>query len=190
MSRRTIPGMSDIVDFYRGTGTDHRGRTIDQVWAFDHDELERIHDFIQWLFPTDRPSAFNAWAPVLTAESIAALRGLPDLRPRVERSLDVMLDFYGLRRHDGSTVTIEPFVTLEARGPRWWGAGNHNHLRLTRIITSLGLLGLPDEAVALERALQAIRRERRTGISDETARYWAAAAAAARTEPPEGSTPR
>jgi hypothetical protein len=183
--------MDDIVDFYRGTGTDHRGRTIDQLWAFDHDRLERVHDFIQWLFPTDRPSAFNAWAPVLTAESIAALRGLPDLRPRVERSLDLMLDFYGLlRRRDGSTVTIEPSAALDERGPRWWGAGNHNHLRLTRIIASLGLLGLADEAAALERALQAIRTEHRTGISDETARYWTAAAGSARTEPLEGSTPR
>ena len=183
--------MADIVDFYGGTGADHRGRTIDQLWAFDHDELERVHDFIQWLFPTDRPSGFNPWAPMLAAESIAGLHGLPDLRPRVERSLDLMLDFYGLRRHrDGPTVVIEPSPAIDTRGPRWWGAGNHNHLRLTRIISSLGLLGLADEAVALEGALQRIRTERKTGISAETARYWAAAAANARTEPLEGSTPR
>jgi hypothetical protein len=183
--------MNDIADFYRGTGTDHRGRTIDQVWAFDHRDLEGLHDFIQWLFPTDRPSGYNPWAPVLTAESIAALRGLPDLRHRVERSLDLMLDFYGLRRkRDGSTVAIEPSSTLEHRGPGWWGPGNHNHLRLTRIIASLGLLGLVDEAVALEGALQGIRTEHRTGISAETARYWAAAATHARTEPLEGSPPR
>ena len=183
--------MDDIVDFYRGTGTDHRGRTIDQLWAFDHGQLESVHDFIQWLFPTDRPSAFNPWAPVLTAETIAGLRALPDLRPSVERSLDVMLAFYGLRRQrDGSSVAIEPSDTLDERGPRWWSAGNHNHLRLTRIIASLGLLGFAEEAIALERALQAIRTDRRTGISAETARYWAAAAADARTEPLEGSTPR
>ena len=183
--------MDAIVDFYRGAGTDHRGRTIDQVWAFDHDELEGVHDFIQWLFPTDRPSGFNPWAPVLTASSIAGLRALPDLRPRVERSLDRMLDFYGLRRERrGSTVVIEPSPAIAARGPRWWSVGNHNHLRLTRIIASLGLLGLSAEAVALEGALARIRTEYRTGISAETARYWAAAAANAGTEPLEGSTQR
>ena len=183
--------MDDIVDFYRGSGTDHRGRTIDQLWTFDQDELEGVHDFIQWLFPTDRPSAFNPWAPVLTAESILGLGALPDLHPRMERSLDLMLAFYGLQRHrDGPSPVIEPAPTLQARGPRWWGAGNHNHLRLTRIIASLGLLGLVDEAVALERALQGIRTEHQTGISAETARYWADAAANTRTEPLEGSPPR
>jgi hypothetical protein len=183
--------VGDIVDFYRGTGTDHRGRTIEQVWAFDHDELEGVHDFIQWLFPTDRPSGYNPWAPVLTAESIAGLRALSDLRPRVERSLDLMLAFYGLNRtREESTVAIEPSSALDTRGPRWWGAGNHNHLRLTRIIASLGLLGLAEEAAVLERALQAIRSDYETGISAETARYWAAAAANARAQPLEGSPPQ
>ena len=183
--------MDPIVDFYAGNGTDHRGRTIEDVWAFNRDELEGVHDYIQWLFPTDRPSSFNPRAPVLHADSIGELRALPDLATRVQRSLDLLLEFYGLRRRiDGSTVVIEPSPTLDERGPRWWGAGNHNHLRLTRIISSLGMLGLDAEAVALERVLRCIRRDHRTGISEETARYWAAAAANARTDPRNGSTPR
>lgn len=185
------PTMDQIIDFYAGTGTDHRGRTIDDIWAFDHDQLERVHDYIQWLFPTDRPSGYNPWAPVLDAGSVRALRALPDLSTRVGRSLDLMLDFYGLRRQaDGSTVRIEPSTTLEERGPHWWRAGNHNHLRLTRIISGLGLLGLVPAAIALEGVLQRIRREQSTGISDETARYWTAAAATARSDIHNGSPPR
>jgi hypothetical protein len=183
--------VTSIVEFYAGTGTDHRGRTIEDLWAFDHDQLERVHDYIQWLFPTDRPSGFNPWAPVLDAVSIGALRALPDLSTRVQRSLDLLLEFYGLRRHgEGSAVRMEPSTTLDERGPRWWGAGNHNHLRLTRIIASLGLLGLGPAAIALDGVLQRIRREHQTGISDETARYWSAAAATARTDSPSGSPPR
>src|SRR5258705_7451424 len=109
--------MDRIVDFYAGNGTDHRGRTIEDVWAFDRDELEGVHDYIQWLFPTDRPSGFNPWAPVLDADSIGELRALPDLSTRVQRSLDLLLEFYGLqRRIDGSTVVIEPSPTLDERG--------------------------------------------------------------------------
>jgi len=166
-----------IVEFYRGTGTDHRGRTIDDVWAFDHAALESVHDYIQWLFPTTRPSGFNRWAPVLDGSSIAELRAMPDLAPRFQRSLDLLLDFYGLERVvDGDTVAIHGARTLDDRGPRWWGTGNHNHLRLTRIIDSLRLVGLVAEAQALEQALRDVRARHRTGISNETARYWAAAA--------------
>ena len=55
-----------LVGFYRGTGPDTAGRTINEVWAFDHDQLERQHDYIQWLFPTDQPSEFTPDAPLLT----------------------------------------------------------------------------------------------------------------------------
>jgi hypothetical protein len=170
--------MEPIVNFYRGTGTDARGRTVDDVWGFDHDRLETVHDYIQWLFPTDRPSAFNPWAPVLDDQAIADLTASPEIRDRLLRSLDLMLDFYGLSRVAGPKgVTVAPSPTIDERGPRWWGAGNHNHLRLTRIITSLRLLGLGPEAIALRDALDRLRHERRTGISEETARYWEAAAA-------------
>ena len=168
--------MDGVVGFYEGTGTDQRGRTLEDVWAFDDHQLEAVHDIIQWLFPTDRPSAFNAWAPVLDERSIAELRANPDVPGRLRRSLDRMLLFYGLERSTDGPVEIHPADSIEIRGPRWWGRGNHNHLRLTRMIMSLGLLGLGDEARALERALQHVRADRATGISDETARYWAAAA--------------
>ena len=169
--------MEPIVGFYRGTGMDHRGRSLDDIWTFSFADLESVHDFIQWLFPTAKPSAFNPWAPVLDERTIAELRALPDLRDRLRRSLDVMLAFYGLERSAGAeSPVIRAATTIEDRGPRWWGAGNHNHLRLTRIIDSLRLLGLGGDAVALERCLQALRREHATGISDATARYWAAAA--------------
>jgi hypothetical protein len=173
--------MAAIVDFYRGTGTDHRGRSLEGVWSFSFAELEAVHDFIQWLFPTAKPSAFNPWAPVLDERSIAELGAIPDLTARLHRSLDLMLAFYGLERSTaGNEPAIHDASTIEERGPRWWGAGNHNHLRLTRIIDSLRLLGLGGDAAALERCLQALRREHTTGISEATARYWAAAAGSTR----------
>jgi hypothetical protein len=172
--------MAPIVEFYRGTGTDHRGRTLEDVWAFSFAELESVHDYIQWLFPTVKESAFDPWAPALDDETIRSLRAIPDLTDRLQRSLDVMLTFYGLERAPGvagSGAQLREAASIEERGPRWWGAHDHNHLRLTRIIDSLRLLGLLDDAVALERCLQELRRRHATGISETTARYWAAAAA-------------
>ena len=60
-----------IVRFYRGTGFDARGRSLDEVLAWDDERLEDVHDYIQWLFPLDEPSQFTPHAPLLTAESLA-----------------------------------------------------------------------------------------------------------------------
>jgi hypothetical protein len=62
--------MSAITSFLEGTGADHRGRTLAEVIAFEDDELEGIHDYIQWLFPLPEVSAFNPFAPVITSSDI------------------------------------------------------------------------------------------------------------------------
>jgi hypothetical protein len=170
----------EIVKFYRGGGRNGAGRTIDQIWAFSAPQLELTHDFIQWLFPLRDRSAFVPGAPTLTDATVAAFRESDELRAGLGRSLDVMLAFYGLRRDVDASgdVSIEPARELSIRGPQWWTAGNHNHRRLTRIISSLSILGLEPEARALEACLERIRRQNDTGISDETARYWARAVTA------------
>lgn len=42
---------SQIFDFFRLAGHDHRGRSLPAIRRFSLDELERQHDYIQWLFP-------------------------------------------------------------------------------------------------------------------------------------------
>ena len=59
---------SRILNFYMGTGTDQSNRTIHDVWNFSNSKLEKVHDYIQWLFPTSIKSKYNTSAPVLTLE--------------------------------------------------------------------------------------------------------------------------
>lgn len=59
--------------FYLGKEADSQGRTIEEIWEWDHEDLEDTHDYIQWLFPLQERSAFNPDAPVLTPEAIHAL---------------------------------------------------------------------------------------------------------------------
>ena len=63
-----------LIGFYSGKGTDDRGRRIDEIWSFSHEELEAVHDYIQWLFPLAERSAFNPGAPLLDDETIARFR--------------------------------------------------------------------------------------------------------------------
>src|SRR5437773_3662925 len=85
-----------LLAFYNGTGSDDRGRRIEDVWRFSHDEVEDIHDYIQWLFPLAERSAFNPGAPILDDATIERFRTDKTLRRNLERSLKLMLDFYGL----------------------------------------------------------------------------------------------
>jgi hypothetical protein len=167
-----------IVAFYEGGAPDDRGRLLDEILRFDDAQLERVHDFIQWLFPLPERSGANPAAPRLDDGTIQAFRTRPELRAQLRRSLDRMLDFYGFVRRGDDIVKGPSFFERSD----WLRAGNHNHLRLTRILGSLRLLGLPHEARALYDALSAVyREERRTGrnrISERTFHFWSSAISA------------
>jgi hypothetical protein len=176
-----MPGTGDpLLRFYRLEGRDARGRTLPEIWDWDAERLERVHDYIQWLFPLPEPSAFNPDAPILTASTVEAFRVDAHLRQRLLRSLTTMLRFYGLALTSGAgePPRVDQAADFAARSREWLRPGNHNHLRLTRILTSLRLLGLDDHARALLTRLEAIAAERPHAISAATLAYWRRAGAA------------
>ena len=163
---------SALVSFYRSTGRDDRGRTLDEILAWDDRALEGVHDYIQWLFPLDQRSAFNAGAPLVSASERGAFRNDERLRAGLKRALVRMLAFYGLRI---AGDRIERAKNWPERSRVWLTPYNHNYLRLTRIIRSLALLGEPELARALRTAL-IVEYERAPGVIGETTlRFWKAA---------------
>ncbi len=165
-----------VVSFYSG-GVDHRGRTLMQILAWTDDELETVHDYIQWIFPTVAPSPVNPAAPLVTAGTRAAFSASPELRTALRRSLDRMLAFYGLR-HNDARIEIDE-THFGERSPDWLRPGNHNHLRLTRIMQSLAALGLEAEARALQRCLltDVYEGPGHRRIARDTLEFWNAAVA-------------
>lgn len=164
--------MDRVVAFYSG-GRDSEGRTLTEILAWDDDELEAVHDYIQWMFPTRRPSGVNPDAPLVTAATIDAFAENPALRERLRKAFTRMLSFYGLVRA-GERIAMDP-ARFDDRAHVWLRPGNHNHLRLTRIMDSLATLGLDPEARELRRCLIAdvapgpgIGR-----ISPRTLQFWA-----------------
>ena len=174
----TSPARDRIVAFYRHEAADHCGRTLREIWTWDHDRLEMVHDYIQWLFPLREPSMFNSNAPLVTDETVAAFAGDATLRNAMKLSLVIMLDFYGLavqEQQDGG-VRISEGPSFASRRGNWVVPYNHNHLRLTRILTSVRTLGLPAYSAALFDCLEKISRARPDAISTETFAYWQRAA--------------
>jgi hypothetical protein len=159
-----------IVSFYSG-GTDAAGRTLASILAWDDERLEAVHDYIQWLFPTRQPSGVNPLAPLVTGATVAAFEADPSLRARLRDAFERMLVFYGLASSpDGVAIDAARFP---ARARVWLHPGNHNHLRLTRIMESLATLGLRDEAAALQRCLlEEIAARHPDSVSPRTLGFW------------------
>jgi hypothetical protein len=150
---------SDLVRFYSGAGPDHRGRYLKDIQQWSDDRLEAVHDYIQWLFPLPEPSAFDVAAPVLTSTSIEQFRAQPELQQKLRASFLRMMNFYGFELHSGEKITVTRAADFAARSRVWLSAENHNHLRITRILRSLTLLGLEAEATAFFDCLSEIYRD-------------------------------
>jgi hypothetical protein len=157
------------LDFYLGAGTDSEGRTLQEIWAWDNDKLEEVHDFIQWLFPLPEPSQFNPDAPLLTDDHIAAFRRDSQLQANLLKSFNRILDFLGLIIKDGNVIEGDNFSD---RISDVWAIPNHNWLRITRILRSVTLLGLGAQAKALYERLSAYYARRKFPIPENTFRYW------------------
>ncbi len=159
-----------LVSFYRNLAPDDRGRMLDGILARDDDWLEYTHDYIQWLFPLVAPSGANPAAPVLDEGQIAVFQDDAALQATLLQAFDRMLAFYGLARQGGAIVKGENW---SGRKSNWFTRPTHNNLRITRILTSLRLLGLEPEARALYQALSALKEsEADAGVGEEAFAYW------------------
>jgi hypothetical protein len=165
-----------LTRFFAG-GEDDQGRTFDEIVGWDDARLEMVHDYIQWIFPLPERSGANSWAPVLDPPTIAAIRNSAEMQGRLRAAFLRMLAFYGFALQ-GDRVMEGPRFAAASRN--WLHAGNHNHLRLTRMLRSLRVLGLEHEAVTLWETLRALyEREDAAGrrtITAETVAFWRQAA--------------
>ncbi|MDP3593898.1 opioid growth factor receptor-related protein, partial [Phenylobacterium sp.] len=97
----------------------------------DNVQLERRHDYIQWLFPLPEASSAVPGAPVLSADDVMQIRSSDIAMTNLRAAAARMRDFYARTRH-------------------WLAPADHNHLRITRIIKSLRLLAGDAEADAFK----------------------------------------
>ena len=166
---------SELLAFYQGDGRDHRGRLLSDIHEFDFHELELNHDYIQWLFPLPEPSGANASAPLLSNNDIRGFQADESLRKRLLQSFEVMLSFLGLEladRGDAGGASIRKAAHFGERQQVWLRAGNHNFLRISRILRSLTLLGCARQACAFLECLQEIYAENSATIGNTTIGYW------------------
>jgi hypothetical protein len=169
---------NEILRFYSSEGNDDRGRSLAEIQAWPDDLLESVHDFVQWMFPLRERSAFNPDAPVLDDNAIRQFRSSPKLRANLRLSFNRMLRFYGFEVGYNPDIRIVRTPTFQETAREWMSPFNHNYLRITRILKSLSLLGLEEEACTFLQCLSEVyeaQSDRLRLIPPETLRYWKAA---------------
>jgi hypothetical protein len=165
---------SQIVQFYSKRGVDSAGRSLDAVLGMSDRDLEHVHDYVQWLFPMRVPSPVNPAAPIVNSDIQREFLERPDLRKNLCQSCARMLRFYGLECANWSPPSggVRPAVSFLQKCDNWLISSNHNHLRLTRIMTSLRLLGLGLCSRELFRCVDQIAADNKGRVTAETRTYW------------------
>lgn len=175
-----------LLDFHLGTGTDHMGRSLREILGQDKKWLEETHDYIQWLFPLYVSSQFNPHAPILTDEVREAfIVSAHPLHAKVQANfktaIDRMLLFYGFMESLPSNPPEVREMAFRAVGQfddsgaypfqyhPWLGQGNHNQLRITRMLRSMTLLGRNELAVSFRDELVLIGKGY---LSPKTIKFW------------------
>ncbi|MBP0494598.1 opioid growth factor receptor-related protein [Pararoseomonas indoligenes] len=139
--------------FLRGDGRDGRGRLLTEVLAFDNGRLEAVHDFIQWLFPLREASRAVPGSPVMGEDEAAAIRADPKAQDGLRAALERMARFYAGTDH-------------------WLARFDHNHLRITRIITAVRDLLGREEAARFHAGLLARVGAAGGPVNAESLRHW------------------
>ncbi|WP_161787279.1 opioid growth factor receptor-related protein [Endozoicomonas numazuensis] len=139
-----------------GFGSAARARFLHERLQF---VLEKEHSYIQQLFPIwDNKSTPNPKAPLLTKRMIENIQSDPVLLQKVTAHIDMMIDFWGLRRIGD---TFEVVHGLDNRHKKWTQA-DHNLRRVTRLITFLASVGFKTAAQNLEKTMNGYRRSANT----------------------------
>lgn len=144
---------SRVISFLRGEVKDDKNRSLTELQSMPDWKLERTHDAIQWLFPTDIPSRHIKDAPVLTPNDVDILATDLAIHDTIQMSLTRMIWFY-------------------EKNDYWISQCNHNFLRITRILRCLWLANMKHDYVGLQKALDAIFIDYADIIGEETYLYW------------------
>lgn len=118
----------------------------------DYANLEKMHDYIQWIFPSFRKSEFKTEAPPISkAEHQKLLTSFEACYNFVVNYI-IILDFYGF----GLVSRTGDLTLLENYNERFLNLKKHTHnnLRISRILTSLNIMGMNSFAKKLIEALR------------------------------------
>ena len=132
---------------------DFLGRNLQDIWDFSDEEIEQTHDFVQVVFPINKPSRAVSHGFYLDSEVlIEQIKNNPEAKKNILKS-------------------AKWFFSFLARNTYWNQKYDHNQLRITRIIESLRLLVSNEEADKFYRSvLKLIEEDNKVNLN--TLVFW------------------
>lgn len=149
----------DLYTFLSGDAPDAKGRYYNGILQQSDEWLEHCHDYIQEIFPTDEPSMFVLHAPIVTIEDANKWSQNIFIRQNMKYALERMIKFYSTTNRFGKYFWVEK--------------QNHNYRRVSRILRSLRLFGLDDEADMFYEFVNNIADENPNVVNADTRAFWA-----------------
>lgn len=149
-----------LLNFYLGLGPNDKGLMLKDILAWrDQKDWENCSaHFIQWVFPLPEPSNFNPNAPLLDADTLEAFKASAVCMANAAKAYAFAQRF------------------LWQKGVSWLKKGDHNHLRITRIMRFMALVGYPTAARNIYHNVVKIARGKPEAVSETTLQFWQDAA--------------
>ncbi|GHV09736.1 hypothetical protein FACS189485_22570 [Spirochaetia bacterium] len=159
---------SKIIKFYEKCANDNYGRSLDDMQHYNYEQLENIHDYIQWMFPLNKKSRVNLSAPVLNDKDILYIKDSNTIKQNMFASVLVITDFWGI----GKEYSENKYCIKNDRVKTWLTPMNHNFLRISRVLKSLILFDMKNEAELLFKCFEDINNNGNKEIIGESFLHW------------------
>ena len=144
----------DYLDFLSNGGTDFKGRTLESIWSFTDQQIESTHDFVQIIFPLDKPSQSTFHGNYLDSnELVNKIKDSSTAKENILKSSEWYFSF--LKRN----------IWL------WNRKYDHNQLRITRVIECLRLLSSDSEADKFYKDILKIIKDNNK-INETSLNFW------------------
>ena len=114
--------------FLTHRGKDFKDRTLQDIWSYSDKEIERRHDFIQVIFPLNKPSQAVSHGYFLNSK---------ELVNQIKTNKEAVTNI---------SKSSQWFFSFLERNMYWNTRHDHNQLRITRVIECLRLLVSDEKA--------------------------------------------
>ena len=142
-----------ILDFLNGEQPDIYNRYLEDIWKMSDEDIESVHNFIQWTFPLNERSGAVPNSPILTQQEIIDIKKSEIAKQNIKKSADWFVDFL-------------------TRNSYWICQSNHNHLRITRVIKSLRLIHSNEEAENFKNSVMNLIKGNEHKINPISLEFW------------------
>lgn len=162
--------IDELKKFYRNELINTESMYLRDMWCMSYRRMEKVHNYIQWMFPINEKSNYNKKAPVLTSSDIEVLKADDKIMNNFRKSIIYFLDFLGMNLNTNDEINLNEDFLIKSQN--WLTKDNHNYKRITRLLIFLRLFEFNDIAHELMCLLTRIYEENKDVIGEATYNYW------------------